>query len=95
MSQFLVVRCENDVVNIFFYCDVYFIIDTLKEDRTVGKLINYSKYFLNARMKKTVSARKRPYLWVFAVRDIDISEEILYFYGEENLQWHEQVSDIN
>ena len=46
-------------------------------------------------MKKIVNTSRRPYLCLFAVRDIDISEEILYFYGEENLPWHEQVSEIN
>ena len=82
-------------INIIIYCDVYFSIDASKEDGTVGKLINDSKYFPNARMKKIVSAGRRLYLCLFAVRNIDISEKNLYFYGEENLPWHEQVSEIN
>ena len=69
--------------------DFYFSIDASKEDGTVVRLINDSKYFPNARMKKIASASRRPYLCLFAVRDIDISEEIIYFYGEENLPWHE------
>ena len=72
-----------------------FSIDASKEDGIVGRLINDSKYFPNARVRKIVSASRRPYLCLFAVRDIDISKEILYFYDEENLQWHEQVSEIN
>ena len=77
------------------YCDVYFSIDASGEDGTVARLINDSKYFHNARMKKIAITSRRSYLCFFVVRDIDISEEILYFYGEENLPWHEQVSEIN
>ena len=91
----LTFRVLGKKINIIIYCDVYFSIDASKEDRTVGRLINDSKYFPNARMKKIVSASRRRYLCLLAVRDIDISEEILYFYGEENLPWHEQVSEIN
>ena len=81
----LTFRDLGNKINIIIYCDVYFSIDASKEDRTVGRLINDSKYFPNARMKNIVSAGRRPYLCLFAVRDIDTSEEVLYFYGEESL----------
>ena len=83
-------------INIIMYCDVYFSIDASEEDLTVGRLINDSMYLPNARMRKIVStSRRRPYICLFAVRDIDISEESLYFYCLENLPWHEQVSETN
>ena len=80
----LTFRDLGNKISIIF-CEVYFSIDASKEDGTVGRLINDSKYFPNARMKNIVSAGRRPYLCLFAVRDIDTSEEVLYFYGEENL----------
>ena len=93
--EFKLTFCDlGNKINII-YCDVYFSIDASKEDEIVGRLINDSKYFRNARVRKIVSASRRPYLCLFAVRDIDISKEILYFYDEENLPWYEQVSEIN
>ena len=94
--EFELTFCDlGNKINIIIYCDVYFSIDASKEDRTVGRLINDSKYFPNARMKKIVTASRRPYLCLFAVRDIDTSEKKLYFHGEENLPWYEQVIEIN
>ena len=78
----LTFRDLGNKINIIIYCDVYFSIGASKDDGTVGRLNNDSKYFPNARMKKIISASRRPYLCLFAVRDIDISAEILYFYGE-------------
>ena len=84
----LTFRDLGNKINIIIYCHVYFSIDTSKEDVTMGRLVNDSKYFISGRMKKIFSASRRSYLCLFAIRDIDISEEILYFSGEENLPWH-------
>lgn len=32
-----------------------------------------------------------PYLCLFAIKRIEIDDEITYFYGEEGLPWHEKV----
>ena len=91
----LTFRSVGNRINIIMYCAGYFSIGTSEEDGTVGRLLIDSKYFPKARMKKIVSDSRRPYLCLFAIRDIDVSEKNLYFYGEENLPWHEQVNEIN
>lgn len=68
-----------------------FSIDATQEDGSFGRMVNDSKYSPNARMKR-IEARGRPYLCLFAIRDIKEGEEITYFYGEEGLPWHEKVS---
>ena len=75
----LTFRDLGNKINIIIYCDVYFSIDASKEDGIVGRLINDSKYFPNARVRKIVSASRRPYLCLFAVRDIDISKKKFIF----------------
>ena len=59
----------------------------------MGRWVNDSKYYPNARMKKFIVANV-PHLCLFAIKDIDIGEEIVYFYGVDNLPWHERVSTL-
>ena len=70
----LTFRDLGNKISFIIYCDVYVSIDAWKEDGTVGRLINDFKYFPNARIKKIVSANRRHYLCLCAVRVIDISE---------------------
>lgn len=69
-------------------CDTFFSIDVPEDDGAVGRLINHSKYFPNAKMKKIFCPSRIPSLCLFAVEDIDIWERILYFYDEENFILH-------
>ena len=55
--------------------------------------MNDSKYFPNCKMKK-VMLEAVPYLCIFATRDIEISEEITYYYGVDELPWHEEVCSM-
>ena len=72
-----------------FHVHFCFSIDATYDDGSLGRLINDSKYFPNATMKK-VMVDDTPYLCVFACEDIGISEEIMYSYGDD-LAWHKEV----
>ena len=54
------------------------------DDGSLGRLVNDSRYFPNAVMKNT-----HKHLCLFALKNIKANEEILYWYGEEDLPWHQ------
>lgn len=56
----------------------------------MGRLVNDSRYFSNAKMVKIV-LENIPYLYLVSTKDIHIDEEVLYSYGEEELPWHNDV----
>ena len=72
----LTFRDLGNKINII-YCGVYFSIDASKENGAVRRLINDSKYFPYARIKKILSASRRRYLCLLAVKDIDRSKKNL------------------
>lgn len=41
---------------------------------------------------KKIEHNSIPYLCLFAIKRIEIGDEITYFYGEEGLPWHEKVN---
>ena len=53
------------------------------DDGSLGRLVNDSRYFPNAVMKNIHN-----HLCLFALKNIKADEEILYWYGEEDLPWH-------
>lgn len=42
-------------------------------------------------MQKIVDSKGVPHLYLFSIREINISEIIFYFYSEE-LPWHEKIN---
>jgi len=66
-------------------------IDATVEDGSVGRIINDSKYFPNAYVRKLVDNKCNPHLAIFAKKIICVNEEITFFYGEEDLPWHSEV----
>lgn len=63
-------------------------IDATDDDGSLGRLVNDSYLFPNAKMKK-IQLSDSHHLCLFAVQDISVGEEVLYFYGEKDLPWHE------
>ena len=43
---------------------------------------------------KKVMLEAVPYLCIFATCDIEVSEEITYYYGVDELPWHEEVCSM-
>jgi hypothetical protein len=72
----------------------FFSIDATFHFNYIGRYINDSKYYPNASMKKVVM-NNTPFLCLFALKDIEPNEEILYFYGVDNLIWHTEVHFLN
>lgn len=66
-------------------------IDATDDDGSIGRLVNDSRYYPNSVMKK-ITVNGIHHLCLFATRDIDKDEEIIYWYGEEGLGWHKEVS---
>ncbi|WAR15191.1 KT5AA-like protein [Mya arenaria] len=52
----------------------------------LGRLVNHGGKGKNCVMK-TLEFNKRPYLCLFAAKDIPQGEELLYDYGIEDLPW--------
>ncbi|XP_065647927.1 N-lysine methyltransferase KMT5A-like isoform X1 [Hydra vulgaris] len=71
----------------FIHNNIEYSIDATLHLNYVGRYINDSKYFPKAVMKK-VLIKNTPSLCLFALKDIEPNEEILYFYGVDNLSWH-------
>ena len=81
------------VVKNIFRKDNYLSIDSIDatdDDGSLGRLVNDS-LFPNAKMKLIVTYNE-PHLCLFAERDINKGEEILYRYGVDNLPWYEKVT---
>lgn len=74
---------------IYLFC--LFSIDAAQEDGSFGRLVNDEHIHPNCRMKKVVIDGK-PYLCLFALRDIIPGEEITYNYGEAHWPWRKKVS---
>nr|XP_047141852.1 N-lysine methyltransferase KMT5A-like [Hydra vulgaris] len=74
----------------FIHNNIEYSIDATFHLNYIGRYINDSKYFPNAVMKK-VLVNNTPSLCLFALKDIEPNEEILYFYGVDNLSWHPEV----
>ena len=72
----LTFRDLGNKINII-YCGVYFSIDASKENWAVGRLINDSKYFPNARMKKIVRV-SRSLIYVFLQLETLIYQKKFY-----------------
>ena len=62
-------------------------------NESLGKFINDSKYFANGVMKKLLIA-DLPRLCLFALKNIDVNEEIRYCYGEAEFPWHSQELNL-
>ena len=56
-------------------------IDATDDDGSIGRLVNDSRYYPNSVMKK-ITVNGIHHLCLFATRDIDKDEEIMYWYGE-------------
>ncbi|XP_066919289.1 uncharacterized protein [Clytia hemisphaerica] len=69
-------------------------IDATSEDGSLGRLINDSKYFSNAYVRKLIDEKDNPHLGIFARSKISVNEEITYFYGEDDLPWHEEEKTL-
>ncbi|XP_054708845.1 N-lysine methyltransferase KMT5A-like [Uloborus diversus] len=66
----------------FQYMNKTYCIDATKESGRLGRLINHSK---KGNLKtEPVLVQKRPHLVLFASRDIDPGEELLYDYGDRS-----------
>ncbi|CAJ1081294.1 hypothetical protein F2P79_020338 [Xyrichtys novacula] len=65
-------------------------IDASQEDDSLGRLVNDDNRHPNCKMKKIV-AEGKPYLCLFALRDIHPGEEIVYNYGDSDWPWRKQV----
>nr|XP_047130096.1 uncharacterized protein LOC124810008 isoform X2 [Hydra vulgaris] len=71
----------------FLHNNIEYSIDATFHFNYIGRYFNDSKYYPNAIMKKVV-LNNTPSLCLFALKDIEPNEEILYFYGVDNLIWH-------
>lgn len=58
-------------------------VDATKETDRLGRLVNHSKNHYNA-VSKLIPVHGRPHLVLMASRDIGISEEVLYDYGDHS-----------
>ena len=66
-------------------------IDATGDDGSLGRLVNDSRYFPNAIMHRISNQPNDHHLCLFAMENIKSGDEILYWYGEENLTWHKEV----
>ncbi|XP_067347081.1 histone-lysine N-methyltransferase set-1-like isoform X1 [Channa argus] len=67
-------------------------IDASKEDGSLGRLVNDNGKSPNCIMKKIIVDGK-PHLCLFAVRKIEIGEEIDYNYGDSKWPWRKKVKN--
>ncbi|XP_051263460.1 uncharacterized protein LOC127367551 isoform X26 [Dicentrarchus labrax] len=65
-------------------------IDAAREDGSLGRLVNDDNNHPNCKMKKVISEGK-PHLCLFALRDINVGEEITYDYGGTDWPWRKKV----
>ena len=71
-----------------------FSIDASAESGIPGRLVNDSFKFSNSKMEKIVLIGNIPHLCLFATRDIEHGEEILYFYGLKDQPWYPEVVSL-
>ncbi|XP_057204874.1 N-lysine methyltransferase KMT5A-like isoform X2 [Triplophysa rosa] len=69
-------------------------IDASKEDGTLGRLCNDNHKSPNCTMKKIV-VNNRPHLCLFAVKKIEIGNEIEYNYGDAQWPWRKKGPEKN
>ena len=80
-------KINSQCVNIYV---LYFSIDATPDDGSLGRLVNDSYYFANATMKR-IAIDGKHHLYLKALRNIAADDEILYTYGETDLDWHKDV----
>ena len=56
----------------------------------MGRLVNDSKYFANAVVKKHI-IKENTHLLIFLLKSLDAGEEVLYRYGPD-FPWHKKVN---
>ena len=63
-----------------------------KDGQVLGRLVNhgYGKE-INSKMKVLSAQNNKPILCLFATRNINAGEEILYDYGQKNYPWEKKV----
>ncbi|XP_060936782.1 N-lysine methyltransferase KMT5A-like [Limanda limanda] len=66
-------------------------IDASREDGTLGRIVNDDHKQPNCKMKKVLSEGK-PHLFLFALKDISVGEEITYDYGGTDWPWRKEVA---
>ncbi|KAL6112357.1 uncharacterized protein ACO6RY_09132 [Pungitius sinensis] len=82
-------RCS--VFMLDFYCrGKAWCVDAAQEDGSLGRLVNDDLYQPNCKMKKVLTDGK-PHLFLFALRDIAVGEEITYEYEEKYCPWRKQT----
>ncbi|XP_057687303.1 N-lysine methyltransferase KMT5A-A-like [Corythoichthys intestinalis] len=64
-------------------------VDAAKEDDSLGRLVNDDHKHPNCKMKMIVTEGK-PHLCLFALRDLDVGEEITYDYGPADWPWRKK-----
>uniref|UniRef100_A0AAQ6II84 SET domain-containing protein n=1 Tax=Anabas testudineus TaxID=64144 RepID=A0AAQ6II84_ANATE len=74
----------------FYWHEQTWCIDAALEDGSLGRLVNDNHTHPNCKMKKVI-AEGKPHLCLFAVRDINVGEEITYDYGGTDWPWRKQV----
>lgn len=83
-------RIHFDWVIFLFFSSL----DATKDDGSLARLVNDSKYFPNSKHKQ-MEIDGSPRLCLFALKNIAPGEEIRYFYGDDGLPWHAGVSFSN
>ncbi|XP_052271857.1 N-lysine methyltransferase KMT5A-like [Dreissena polymorpha] len=59
----------------------------VKSGQFLGRLVNHGKGKEQNCKMKCIEVNKKPYLCLFAQRDIQTGEELLYDYGVSDLPW--------
>ncbi|XP_054865957.1 uncharacterized protein LOC118470098 isoform X2 [Amphiprion ocellaris] len=70
----------------FMWNGQHYCIDALKDDGTLGRLVNDDHINPNCKVKKIV-VKGRPHLCLFALKEIFPGEEITYNYGDSPWPW--------
>ncbi|XP_034092633.1 uncharacterized protein LOC117559977 isoform X2 [Gymnodraco acuticeps] len=76
----------------FYWQERTWCVDAAQEDSSLGRLVNDDHKHPNCKMKK-VMAENKPHLCLFALRDINPGEEIIYDYGGTDWPWRKQVGE--
>ncbi|XP_076867841.1 uncharacterized protein LOC143518873 isoform X2 [Brachyhypopomus gauderio] len=69
----------------------FWTVDAAKDDGTLGRLVNDNHINPNYKIKRIV-VEGRPWLCLFASRDINTREEITYNYGDGDCPWRSKVT---
>ncbi|KAG9278134.1 hypothetical protein AMEX_G5940 [Astyanax mexicanus] len=77
-----------DYMYSFRYQGMTYCIDASVEDGSLGRLCNDSEK-PNTKVK-TVVIQNNPHLCLFAIKDIEVGDEITYDYGGEGLPWRQK-----